>query len=261
MMVLMLVILGLLFGSFVNAFVWRLHEHKDWVGGRSECTHCHHQLAAKDLIPVLSWLALRGRCRYCRKRIDDNPLVELMLPILFTASYLWWPQPLSGQGLFDFVLWLILLVAFTILTVYDLKWLLLPDAVVFPVIALAAAYVLGNIFIFGADAWDLLRAALSVLIISGLFAALYNLSRGQWIGFGDVKLGIALGLLAGVPAQAALLLFVASLAGTIIALPLVIGGKAGRKTKLPFGPLLLVGMFVVQLFGGHIVSWYTSLIW
>jgi len=259
--VLMLVILGLLFGSFVNAFVWRLHEHKDWVRGRSECTHCHHPLAAKDLLPVLSWVLLKGRCRYCKRRIDDNPLIEVALPALFVLSYIWWPQPLSGQGLFDFVLWLILLVAFLILTAYDLRWMLLPDKVVFPVIALAVVYVLGNTLLFGADAWNLLRAALAVCIVSGLFAALYSLSRGRWIGFGDVKLGIALGLLAGAPAQAALLLFVASLAGTLISLPLVVGGKAGRKTKLPFGPLLLIGTFVVQLFGTQIVAWYTGLIW
>ena len=74
---------GLAFGSFVNALVWRIRHKRDFVSERSECTHCHHVLAWNDLIPVLSWLMLRGKCRYCHKKIDDSPVVEVTTAALF----------------------------------------------------------------------------------------------------------------------------------------------------------------------------------
>src|SRR4029079_16791155 len=98
MILFLLVVFGLVFGSFINALVWRLHAGRDWVKERSECTHCHHPLAPKDLVPVISWLWLRGRCRYCHKPIDDSPLVELAVPFLFVLSYCFWPMPLAGVG-------------------------------------------------------------------------------------------------------------------------------------------------------------------
>src|ERR1700722_9966239 len=130
MVIIPLVFLGLVLGSFVNAFTWRIHEHKDWVGGRSECTHCPHVLAAIDLIPVVSWMLLRGKCRYCGKKIDDSPFVELTLPALFTLSYYFWPQSFSGDGLVTFLLWLMLLTGLLALAVYDLRWMLLPNKIV-----------------------------------------------------------------------------------------------------------------------------------
>jgi prepilin signal peptidase PulO-like enzyme (type II secretory pathway) len=98
-----------------------------------------------------------------------------------------------------------------------------------------------------------------VLVVSGLFYVLYKISD-EWIGFGDVKLGIVLGLLAGSAVQACLLLFIASLLGVLISLPMMAAGKATRKTPLPFGPLLLAGMIVTQLFGQQLIDWYSRLL-
>src|SRR5688572_14187716 len=105
MIVVVLIAFGLIFGSFINALVWRLHEGRDWVRERSECLQCHHQLAPKDLIPVLSWLLLRGKCRYCHKPIPDSPLVELAVPALFVTSYFFWPVDLAGSAWFAFICW------------------------------------------------------------------------------------------------------------------------------------------------------------
>jgi prepilin signal peptidase PulO-like enzyme (type II secretory pathway) len=226
MIILVLVLLGLVWGSFVNAFVWRLHEGKDWVRGRSECTVCRHPLASKDLVPVFSWLSLRGKCRYCRKPIKDNPLVELCMPLLFVVSYAWWPWVLQGAGLLRFVFWIVFLIGFVILAVYDFRWKLLPDKVVFPFVGLA------------------------VLQVSG----------GRWIGGGDVKLGLMLGILCGGAWQALLLLFVASLAGTLVTTPLLLNKKLKAKATIPFGPFLLLAIFIIVLFGTAIIDWYTSLI-
>ncbi len=142
MIPLLLILLGLVLGSFVNALVWRLREGRDWVNDRSECTHCHHKLAPLDLIPVFSWLYLRGKCRYCHKKIDDTPLTELVLPALFIVSYAYWPFALQGIRTFEFALWLVFLVGFLALAVYDLRWFLLPDKLIFPLAGLAGAQVI-----------------------------------------------------------------------------------------------------------------------
>lgn len=260
MIVLLLATLGLAFGSFVNALVWRLHEGRDWIRERSECTHCHHVLAPKDLIPVVSWLLLRGRCRYCRRPIQDGPIIELAVPAVWIISYIYWPAPLSGQGLFDFIVWLIFLVGFAALALYDGKWYLLPDVIVFPLIALAFLQVGADWLLFDHRSVTLTGPLTGAAVISGLFFLLFHVSNGKWIGFGDVKLGIILGLLAGDALPALLVLLTASLIGTAIALPLVVQGRASRKSHLPFGPLLIAGVIATQLFGMDLIGWYLNLL-
>lgn len=260
MIPLMLVIIGLILGSFVNAFVWRLHKGRDWVKERSECTHCHHTLHSLDLIPVLSWLYLRGKCRYCKKPIEDSPLTEIVVPFLFLLSYLCWPTALQSTGLIAFIFWLVFIVGFTALALYDLRWFLLPNKIVFPLIGLAVLQVI-VICSYTKDMSILLDSIGGAVVVAGIFYILFQLSKGTWIGGGDVKLGIVLGLLAGGVIEGFLLLFVASIAGLLASLPLFIQGKANRKTQLPFGPLLIVGTIVVVLFGHGIIHWYTGLIY
>lgn len=255
-----LVVLGLALGSFVNAFAWRVHKKKDWVSDRSECDNCHHKLGALDLIPVVSWLMLHGKCRYCKKPIKDSPLTELAVPTLFVASYFFWPQPLEGEGLVTFIFWLVFVVGFAALTVFDFRWFLLPNKIVFPLIGLAVLQLVIQVIFYDAAWRDILGAVLGVTIISGVFYVLFTVSKGTWIGFGDVKLGVVLGILAGGPMPAILLLFVASVLGMLFSLRLVVTGKASRKSYVPFGPFLLAGMIVVQLFGADIINWYQDLV-
>lgn len=259
MYILVLVALGLVFGSFVNAFAWRYKNRKDWVRGRSECTNCHHMLGVVDLIPVVSWFALRGKCRYCKARIDDSPLVELALPLLFTLSYVFWPNPINGLEAALFVVWLMILVGFLILTVMDLKWFILPDAIVFPLIGLAVIYVVLRSAQYGD--WSVAISPLAgAFVISGLFLTLNQYSKGKWIGGGDVTLGFGVGLLSGGIVNSLLLLFVASTAGVLAVLPLVFKGKAHRKSHIPFGPFLVVGAVVVVLFGDKLLGWYLGVL-
>ena len=271
-------LLGLVLGSFVNAFVWRLHEQQELEGkkskatqeklqklsilrGRSMCPHCGHQLAAKDLVPVLSWVGLGGKCRYCRKPISwQYPVVELATAAVFVASYIWWPLAFTGFGIFAFILWLIFLVGFMALAVYDIKWFLLPDKIVWPLVALAAAQVLTHFAYWDHDLWVLGEAAIGVLVASGFFYVLYVLSKGRWIGGGDVKLGLVIGLLVGGPLPALLVLYFASILGLIVSLPLLINKKLKRSSVIPFGPFLLLATIIVQLFGANITSWIERLI-
>ncbi|MDB5183071.1 MAG: putative Prepilin peptidase [Candidatus Saccharibacteria bacterium] len=276
MIVLILIVLGLCFGSFVNATVWRIHEQKalkqkpkrgskkpaltakelSISKGRSMCTHCHHVLAAKDLIPVLSWVELRGKCRYCGKRIEDTPLAELLTPLLFVISYLWWPTTFTTMQTVNFVMWCVALVGFVALMIYDIRWLTLPNRIVYPLTVLAAGVAILNITVFHGGMSSLKDIGFAVLIDAGLFYGLFQLSKGKWIGGGDVKLGLLLGLLIAAPIPAFLVLFFASLIGTVLILPGLITKKVTAKSHIPFGPFLIIATIIVRLFGAGIVAWY-----
>jgi leader peptidase (prepilin peptidase)/N-methyltransferase len=276
MIIAALAVLGLILGSFVNALVWRLREQAELTDkssksalkqrrelsitrGHSMCPNCRHALAAKDLVPVLSWLWLKGRCRYCHRPISGQyPLVELLTGALFVAAYLLWPLGMHGVGLLQFVFCLVFIVFFVALAVYDLKWLELPDRLTYPLIGLAAVQTLAVAF------WEhsvslLWQPAVAGLIIFALFWALYQVSKGAWIGGGDVKLALALGLITASPLRAFLVVFFASLLGTLVSLPLLARGPKQLKARIPFGPYLLLATLVVQLYGTQVVDWYQRL--
>ncbi|HWT56171.1 MAG TPA: prepilin peptidase [Candidatus Microsaccharimonas sp.] len=275
MIIAILALLGLVFGSFVNAFVWRLREQEllfekkkkptkkqllkfSILQGRSMCPHCEHELAAKDLVPVLSWLSLKGKCRYCAKPISwQYPAVELATAALFVVSYLFWPTAITGFEWQHFVVWLGFLVMFMALAVYDLRWFLLPDRIVYPLISVAALETV-ILAIHGHQASLLLWPALGALVIAGTFWVLFQVSAGNWIGGGDVKLGVVLGLWASGARMALLVIFFASLIGTVFSLPMLVKSKSAMKLRVPFGPFLLAATIVVVLFGMHLINWYTQ---
>lgn len=258
-----LFVLGLILGSFVNAAVWRLKKKKDLLIDRSECTKCHYKLAWYDLIPVLSWVFLKGKCRKCHKPISPQyPIVELSLAAFFVASLAFWPYELNSvPHLLHFAIWLIAGVGLAILFVYDLRWLLLPDRVVFPLIGLGV----GVAILKALEAESLIQYVLdvggSLLILSGLYFALFVFSSGRWVGFGDVKLGLALALLLSNWQLALLALFLANLAGTLFFTPALLFKKVKRSSHVPFGPFLIIGFILAGLFGHSIVDWYTAMLY
>ncbi len=260
---------GLCFGSFVSALVWRLHEQStrkklsakqkqqlSIVHGRSMCPHCRHELAWYDLLPLVSWLSLGGKCRYCHKPIEDSPWVEVLMAFLFVGSYLAWPYGFDWQGMVLFVFWLTFLVGFVALTVYDLRWMLLPNRIVYVLIGLAGLQVAFKLLAYPGMVSTLLEAAMGCLAIAGTFYALFQLSKGTWIGGGDVKLGIIIGLVVGGPLAAVLVLFLASTLGTLYALPQMIRKTLSPTSRIPFGPFLLAATMIVYLSGTRIAEWY-----
>lgn len=266
MLTIIIFILGLALGSFVNALVWRIHEQSKGkktkkhsiMSGRSMCPHCQHELSAADLIPILGWLALRGKCRYCSKSISwQYPAVELSTAALFVISYLFWPENLLGAEWIQLAIWLACLSGFMALIVYDLRYMILPNRIIFPLMALAS---LGALIESVAENSinPLWSSLLGLAIGGGLFYLLFVLSDGAWIGGGDVKLGFLLGILVGGPGLAVLMLFIASLLGTLVALPFLIAKRWSAKNKIPFGPFLIIGAIIAQLFGEAILDWYMN---
>jgi leader peptidase (prepilin peptidase) / N-methyltransferase len=253
-----LAILGLSFGSFASATVWRLHKKKDIVNDRSECESCHHKLAWYDLIPVISWVLLSGKCRYCKKPIRaELPLTELLTAVLFVGSYVMWPYSMNtfGEGML-FGLWLVAIILLVILFVYDMKWMLLPDKVVFPLIAVGTLMAITRFTIAEDMTATILGSVYAVLILSGLYLALFVVSKGKWVGLGDVKLGIFLGLGLGSWELALLCLFLANFLGCLVVVPGILSGKMKRTSRVPFGPFLIGGFLLTFIFGQYIIDWY-----
>jgi prepilin signal peptidase PulO-like enzyme (type II secretory pathway) len=278
--------LGLVLGSFGGAQVWRLRawqliedkasgeeyskrELKNLVpltkrslkNDRSQCLHCHHDLAWYDLLPVLSWLSTGGKCRYCKKAIGVfEPLIEVGMAALFVAFYHYWTLTYDLSTTWPlFIVWIAILVMMMILLAYDAKWFLLPDRVMFPLIVLSVFVATWHITA-APDPLSILYSTIgAILILGGLYLMLWFISRGAWVGFGDVKLGLALGLLLGDWMLALLTLFLANFLGLLMVLPGLIGGKMTRKTHVPFGPMLIVGFFVALFYGYGLVEGYLQL--
>jgi leader peptidase (prepilin peptidase) / N-methyltransferase len=255
--------LGLCFASFVNALVWRIHEKKDFTRARSQCPNCNHILAPKDLVPVFSWLMLKGKCRYCQQSISRQyPVVELTGAFIFAWSYLFWPMDLSQTGnIVLFVTWLASSVGLLALAVYDLKWMLLPSKILYPTLLTAVG---GEVVYLVGFAPDKLHFSLtwlaSVVVASGIFFTLFTVSKGKWIGYGDVRLGLITGTLLHTPGKSALMIFLASLIGSLAVLPLLAVGKKNLSAKMPYGPFLIIATFICLIYGDGLIHWYKNLI-
>lgn len=278
-----LVLVGLCLGSFGGAMVWRLRARQlvedraagetgnkaeltrlekltkqDVLHDHSQCLHCAYRLRWYDLIPLFSWLSLRGKCRKCHHKIGYmEPLIELGVAAFFVLSYAFWPYPLTTTiEIARLVVWLAAGVSLAILFVYDLKWFLLPDRVNFALIGLGVI----TAAIATLEAKDHVAAMLSIvtaiIILSGLYLILYLISKGRWIGFGDIKLGLGLALLLADWRLAFIALFAANLIGTLIVIPGMIRGNLKRDSHISFGPLLILGTIVAQGVGLYLVDTY-----
>jgi len=280
-----LVLFGLCMGSFAGASVWRLRAAQlkaDKKAGQkvpaaeykrllpltkttvktdhSRCLHCGYTLRWYDLIPLVSWLTLGGKCRHCHHKIGTfEPIIELATMAYFIVSYLCWPQPLdTWQAITHFVLWLVAGVALAILFAYDAKWQLLPDSLNLLVGIIGGLMALLSVLTATDPAQQLLTVVLSVAVLGGLYLLLYIISRGRWVGFGDVKLGIGLGLLLGDWQLALLALFAANLIGSLAVLPGLAFGKLTSNSHIPFGPFLILGTIISQLFGMDLINYYLT---
>lgn len=239
-------LLGLAIGSFLNCVIYRL-EKEESLMGRSYCPGCKHTLGWLDLIPLFSFLFLGGRCRYCGAKISvQYPLVEMLTGLVFVLIVANSAEISHFLNLaFLFYIASVLLVIF----IYDLKHFIIPDKILFPAIAVAFLYRL--VFNFS----DFYLFIIAAFIASSFFFVIFLISRGQWMGFGDVKLAILLGLVLGFPNILAGL-FLAFLFGAIIGSGAMFSGKKGLKSEIPFAPFLIAGTFTAMCWGSQIINGY-----
>lgn len=251
-------VVGLLIGSFLNVVVWRVPRGESVVHPPSACPRCQHPIRARDNVPVLSWLLLRGRCRDCGEPISPRyPLVEGATGLLFALTA--WAVGLS---------WvlpaLLYLVAVSVaLALIDIDVKRLPNAIVLPSYPVAIALLaLASWNPGGASDWGaLLRAAIGGAVLYVIYFVIV-LVYPAGMGFGDVKLAGVLGLYLGWFGWGALAFgwFAAFLLGGVFSVGLLLSGRAGRKTGIPFGPWMLAGAFVGIAAGQAVGSWYLGIL-
>lgn len=253
-------IFGCIVGSFLNVVIFRLHSGRSFVKGRSECLACKHELSALDLVPLLSFAFLRGKCRYCGTRLSlQYPVVEFATGIVFVLV----AAAAGGQFNLPAVLTAVLACFFVVVAVYDFKHLLILDKVILPGAIIA---LLGNI------ALDISRGCggsllncqtvsgiAGAVLTGGFFLLQYAVSKGRWIGFGDVKFGVLLGISAGFSGSI-VLLFLAYLCGAAVGIALIAAGRKRLSSRLPFGTFLSFSAIITLLYGRAIVDWYLGLI-
>ncbi len=280
-----LVICGLCFGSFACATLWRLRArelaqdkedkqpydkneykklsillNKGFAHDRSKCLECGYTLKWYDMIPLVSWLSLKGKCRICHKKIGLLELCfEIGMTMFFILSFVLWPTSFEGPlQITGLIIWLLSGVGLAILFVYDAKWAILPDVINYPVIILGLLYSIISIICSSDKSGATLSTLGSVAILCGLYLFLYKISKGKWVGFGDVKLGLGLALLLSGWQLAFVALFSANMIGCLVVLPFLLTGKIRRNSHVPFGPMLIIGYVVAGLFGNRLIDLYMS---
>ena len=240
---------GLCVGSFLNVCIYRLPLRQSLMYPRSRCTSCRRQLTWLDNIPVLSWVALRGRCRTCRAAVSVMyPIVEIVTAAVFVSGYLLYGVTALGAVRIAFACALI------VLFVIDLQHRILPNVITLPgiVIGFACSF-------FLPPGW---RDSLIGIAIGGgtlflIAEAYYRLRHIEGLGMGDVKLLGMIGAFLGWK-LVLLTLIVASFAGSLVGVALIASGRGNMKLALPFGTFLAVGAVFAATWGDPIVEWYVG---
>lgn len=263
-MYLLVFIFGLVMGSFLNVVVYRVLTGDSPFRGRSACPHCHKQIAWHDNIPLFSFLLLSGKCRHCHKKISWRyPVLELLTAILFV----WW----FGMGQFFFnltqqpytvvqpVFWLLIGIGLLSMFVADMWFGVLPDVFTVGLSVLAFLYrfllTLPGIMQLN----DFLGAVAAGLGAAGFFWLLIWITKGKGMGFGDVKLGLLMGLLLGWP-RITVALFMAFLTGALTGIILILLKRKRFGQTIPFGPFLILGTVFALVWGTQTIDWYVKML-
>jgi prepilin signal peptidase PulO-like enzyme (type II secretory pathway) len=246
-------ILGLVFGSFLNVLVHRL-PRKESLFSRSQCPRCGTKISWFDNIPLLNFILLRGHCRHCQTKISwQYPLVELVAGLLFLFSFIKISSQFSNFNL-SFLIsllrsWLIIFTGLFIF-IYDLKYLEIEDRVVLP---LSGLILISNFFL----SESLPKVGLAIIIGVGFFLLQYIFTRGRAIGLGDLRIGFFMAVALSWPKIFLALIF-SYLIGGLIAVLLLLLHKKKLRDQLPLGPFLVAGTFLTLFWGEQIINWYLN---
>lgn len=245
------ILAGLAFGSFASVLIHRLHtRQKGILWGRSFCPKCASELSVRDLIPLVSYLVNKFKCRFCAKPIAFRyPLLELSMAGIFVLT-----TALIGTGdVTRHVFFLFVAFVFIILTFYDFLFKEIPDLISLPAIFVAILYAVLN------DVFSIRDLTVGIAIPVAFFGTLFFASKGRWLGGGDIRIGALMGALLGYP-MVLTGLFFGYLFGSVFSLAGLALKKLGRRDQIPFAPFLLLGAYVAMFWGQQIVDWYFSLL-
>jgi leader peptidase (prepilin peptidase)/N-methyltransferase len=230
--------LGAILGSFLDCVIFRLERKENFLKGRSYCPNCHHLLSFFDLIPIFSFLILKGKCRYCKKPIPlEHFLMEIASAILFSfLTFLHFKRfPINFFSflslIFEFGIWS----CFVLIFVFDLKHYLIPDEAIY----VGIFFSLFRAFVLKINLFNLFLAILPSLF----FLFLILISKEEWMGWGDFKLSILTGVYLGWP-KVLIALFCGIFIGSVFGIIFILLKKMTLKSKIPFAPFLISGIFL-----------------
>lgn len=254
-----LFIIGTACGSFISVAIYRLHSgEKGILLGSSKCTTCGINLKALDLIPIVSYLTLRGKCRYCSKEISYMyPLLELVTGGLFALLFLKYPffdgsLHFSGTDLGMYLLFAFYTFVLVFTFFYDLHYLRIADEILLPAILIALIATIATPY-----TPHFFDAILGLAIGAGFFGLQILISSGKWVGMGDLRIGAFMGAILGWKLLL-VALFLSYVIGTVVSLFVIAKKRRIKGVKIPFAPLLVTGTFLTVFFGEEIMNWYLS---
>jgi len=264
--------LGLCFGSFANVLIFRIKNIKDKKSiffTRSFCPKCKTKLGVFDLIPFFSWFFLCAKCRYCKKSISSQyPIVELIMGIVF--SFVFYFYTINEKTTAFLVFALFLSFVLVVISVYDILYFEIMDEIILPYILIVFLLILIAQF---SDKMLFLPSVLfsfyGFLIPTAFFMTQIIISNGKWIGGGDLRMGVLMGIILG-PMKTIVALFLSYLLGSIISIIILtfikfksssvsVNLKELFKTKIPFLPFLSVGTFFSFFYSEEIIAIYKSI--
>ncbi|WKZ24977.1 MAG: prepilin peptidase [Patescibacteria group bacterium] len=254
----LIILFGLIIGSFLNCLIWRLYAGETLLG-RSYCPHCRVNIGWYDNIPFLSYLILLGKCRHCRKSIHWHyPLVEVLTAGIFALVF-YYLSRFNGLAFdWDWTVWLTLardlfiVCIFLVILIMDMRWYVVSDLVTIPAIVIITVI---NLLL--GYSWSII--GLGALVGGGFFLLQYLISRGRWIGDGDIRIGLLLGVFFGWPMVISSIGLAYGL-GAIAGIILLITRKKKAHSMMPLGSFLAIGGIISIFLGEFLVNWYLRLI-
>ncbi len=253
-------VLGIIIGSFLNVYIYRFHTGKS-ISGHSHCMSCQKRLRFYDLVPLLSYLSILGRCRYCGARVPSRYFwVELVTGLGFVMAAMALPLELSIVGA-------LLLSVLFVVAVYDLRHMIIPNEFVWALSVMAVGLLLYR-FIADFNLMTIVDGVLGAVLSFSFFAGLWWYSKGKWIGFGDAKLAIPFGVLVGISGSFSMIVL-SFWVGTLISLTLIAIERLRSRGQLhlrfadapltihsevPFAPFFIIGFVLVFFFGVDVLN-------
>lgn len=256
----LLFLLGLVVGSFLNVVIYRTVHGDQFVSGRSRCPHCSHVIAWYDNIPLLSFILLGKKCRSCHKPISwTYPVVEVLTGLLFVwwfvIGFTFFQLSIAPFVLIQPLFWLFVGAVFIVIFFADLLYYIIPDSMVASLTIAALSYRIALTHVGVFNPVDFTNTVIGAASLSlGLFA-LFVLTKGRGLGFGDVKLMFPLGLLMGWPSMLAGI-WLSFVIGGVVGVMLLVSKKKSFGQIVPFGPFLLVGTMLALWQGDLLIQWY-----